>query len=108
MGANNAGLKAVSLQEIAMLADEVSVQRIAAPARNEIDVANHHKHVHHKEDEPSPRNISGTIILILILASAARAATHVFPGMDPRKIVLAVAIVGAALFLWILNPRKNL
>jgi hypothetical protein len=96
----------VSLEE--MLADALSARSSAAPGRTEIDVGNHHKHLHRKEDEPRPRNVSGTIILILILASAARAATHVFPGMDPRKIVLAVAIVGAALFLWILNPRKNL
>ena len=71
-------------------------------------VANHHKHVHRKEeDEPKRRNLSGPIILIVILASAARAATHVFPGMDPRKLVLAIAIVGAAIFLWILSPRKD-
>jgi len=71
-------------------------------------VANHHKHVHRKEeDEPKPRNLSGPIILIIILASAARAATHVFPGMDPKKLVLAIAIVGAAVFLWILSPRKD-
>jgi len=27
--------------------------------------------------------------------------------MDPKKLVLAIAIVGAAVFLWILSPRKD-
>jgi len=38
---------------------------------------------------------------------AARAATHIFPGMDPKKLAAAIAIVVAAVFLWILNPRKS-
>ena len=80
---------------------------MALASEQGLPMANHHRHIHHKEDEPRRRNLAGPIILIFILASAARAATHIFPGMDPRKIALAVAIVGAAVFLWILNPRKN-
>ena len=49
-------------------------------------MANHHRHVHHKEDERRPRNLAGPIILIIILMYAARAATHIFPGMDPKKL----------------------
>ena len=70
-------------------------------------MANHHRHVHDKEDERRPRNLAGPIILIIILMYAARAATHIFPGMDPKKLAAAIAIVVAAVFLWILNPRKS-
>lgn len=72
-------------------------------------MANHHRHVHDKDDEPKSvlRDLAVPIILFIILAYAAQWAFRIYPRTDPRYLAGGIAIAGAATFLWILNPRKD-
>jgi hypothetical protein len=75
-------------------------------------VANHHRHVHHKEDEPRPtskllRKFAAPIILFIILVYAAQWAFHFVPRTDPRNLAAGILFAGAATFLWILKPWKE-
>jgi hypothetical protein len=71
-------------------------------------VANHHKHVHHKHDEPKSklREYAEPIILITIFVYAAQWAFR-FPKNLPVYLAAGILFGGAAVFLWIQNPRKD-
>jgi MFS superfamily sulfate permease-like transporter len=71
-------------------------------------VANHHRHAHHKKDEPKSklRKLAVPISLIVILAYAAEWAVRL-PKTAPTNVAAGIAIAAAAAALWILHPRKG-
>ena len=71
-------------------------------------VAKHHRHAHHKKDEPKSklRKLAVPISLIVILVYAAEWAVR-FPRTAPTNVAAGIAIAAAAAVLWILHPRKG-
>jgi MFS superfamily sulfate permease-like transporter len=71
-------------------------------------VAKHHRHAHHKKDEPKSklRKLAVPISLIVILVYAAEWAVR-FPSRAPTNVAAGIAIAAAAAALWILHPRKG-
>jgi uncharacterized membrane protein YccC len=72
-------------------------------------MANHHKHVHRKADEPKSKlqSLVVPIVLFFIFIYAAQWAVR-FPARSLSNLAAGIIIAGAAAFLWILKPRKNL
>jgi hypothetical protein len=71
-------------------------------------VAKHHRHTHHKKDEPKSklRKLAVPISLTVILVYAAGWAVR-FPSTAPTNVAAGIAIAAAATALWILHPRKG-
>ena len=69
-------------------------------------VAKHHRHSHHKEDEPKSklRKLAVPITLIVILIYAAQWAVRIHGSAN---LAAGIAIAGAAASLWMLHPRKG-
>ena len=69
-------------------------------------VAKHHRHLHHKKDEPKSklRKLAVPITLIVILVYAARWAVR---NSGTTNLAAGIAIATAAAALWILYPRKG-
>ena len=72
-------------------------------------MANHHRHQHHKDDEPKTRlrNLAAPIILLVIFGYGVLYEFPLAPRTDPKKLAVGIAIFAAAAFLWVLSPRKD-
>jgi len=72
-------------------------------------VAKHHRHAHHRKDEPKSklRKLAVPITLIVILAYAAQWAVRFYPRTVSTNLAAGIAIAAAAAALWILHPRKG-
>jgi hypothetical protein len=72
-------------------------------------VAKHHRHAHHKKDEPKSklRKLAVPISLIVILMYAAQWAVRFYPRKAATNLAAGIAIAAAATALWILHPRKG-
>jgi MFS superfamily sulfate permease-like transporter len=71
-------------------------------------VAKHHRHAHHKKDEPKSklRKLAVPITMIVILAYAAQWAVR-YPRTAATNLAAGIAIAATAAALWILHPRKG-
>ncbi|PYP85408.1 MAG: hypothetical protein DMG65_20715 [Candidatus Angelobacter sp. Gp1-AA117] len=69
-------------------------------------VAKHHRHSHHKKDEPKSnlRKLAVPITLIVIFVYAAEWAVRIYSSIN---LAAGIAIAAAAASLWILYPRKG-
>jgi len=72
-------------------------------------MAKHHRHPHHKKDEPKSklRKLAAPISLIVILVYAAQWAVRFYPRTAATNLAAGIAIAAAAAALWILHPRKG-
>jgi MFS superfamily sulfate permease-like transporter len=72
-------------------------------------VAKHHRHAHHKKDEPTSklRKLAVPISLIVIFVYASQWAVRFYPSKATTNLAAGIAIAAGAAALWILYPRKD-